>query len=36
VCADRRVLTACGADDLPQFFQALLVSMSEEKRHESV
>jgi protease I len=36
VCADRRVLTACGADDLPQFFQALLVSMSEEKRSESV
>jgi len=29
VCNDRRVLTARGADDLPQFFQAVLASMQE-------
>jgi len=31
VCNDRRVLTARGVDDLPEFFQALLTSMREEK-----
>ena len=29
VCHDRRVLTARGADDLPEFFQAVLASMQE-------
>ena len=29
VCNDRRILTARGVDDLPEFFQAVLASMQE-------
>lgn len=37
VCNDRRVLTARGVDDLPEFFQAVLRSMQlGESSHESV
>lgn len=37
VCSDRRVLTARGPDELPEFFQAVLTSMQPgESRHESV